>query len=94
MDGKIIMDDILPDEAGGPGKGLALPGDDETVTRSPTLFMNGQKYSGQRTPEAYKQALCARFETVPAEYATNLSSTAAASMGSCCESQGSLFFLL
>jgi glutaredoxin len=71
------------------GEGLALLKADETVTKSlkvtgsPTLFMNGQKYAGQRTPEAYKQAICARFETVPAECATNLSSTAAASTGSC-----------
>jgi uncharacterized Zn ribbon protein len=70
-------------------EGIALLRADEAVTKSlkvtgsPTLFMNGQKYAGQRTADAYKQALCDRFETVPAECSVNLSSQAAASTGSC-----------
>ena len=70
--------------------GIALLRADETVTKnlkvtgSPTLFINGQKYSGQRTPEAFKQFICARFETAPAECSVNLSVQAvAASSGSC-----------
>jgi glutaredoxin len=54
------------------------------VTGSPTLIINGQRYSGQRTAEAFKQAICARFETPPAECSVNLSAqTATASSGSC-----------
>jgi glutaredoxin len=70
-------------------EGMALLSADEKITKSlkvtgsPTLFMNGQKYAGQRTADAYRQALCARFETPPAECSTNLSTQAAASTGSC-----------
>jgi glutaredoxin len=54
------------------------------VTGSPTLIINGQRYSGQRTAEAFKQFICARFETPPAECSVNLSAQAvAASSGSC-----------
>jgi 2-hydroxychromene-2-carboxylate isomerase len=56
---------------------------DLLVTGSPTLFMNGQRYSGQRTAEAYKQGVCARFDTPPAECSVNLSTLAAASSGTC-----------
>ena len=60
-------------------EGIALLRADEAITKnlkitgSPTLMMNGQKYAGQRTAEAYKQAICARFETPPAECGVNLS---------------------
>ncbi len=71
-------------------EGIALLRADEAITKdlkvtgSPTLFMNGQKYAGQRTAEAYKQAICARFETSPAECSVNLSAQAVvASSGSC-----------
>ena len=71
-------------------EGIALLRADEAITQnlkvtgSPTLIMNGQKYVGQRTAEAYKQAICARFETPPAECNVNLSAQAvAASSGSC-----------
>jgi hypothetical protein len=53
-------------------EGLELVRADETITKkyqvsgSPTLIINGQKYSGQRTPDAFKQFICARFETQPA----------------------------
>ncbi len=71
-------------------EGMALLKADEAITQnlkvtgSPTLFINGQKYSGQRTPDAYKQFICARFDTPPAECRVNLSAqAAAASSGSC-----------
>jgi len=71
-------------------EGIALLKADEAITKnlkitgSPTLIMNGQKYVGQRTAEAYKQGICARFETPPAECSVNLSAQAvAASSGSC-----------
>jgi hypothetical protein len=69
---------------------LALLSADEVITKnlkitgSPTLLMNGQRYSGQRTAEAYKQGICTRFYTPPAECSVNLSAqAAAASSGSC-----------
>jgi len=75
--------------AGG-SEGLALLSADEAITKnfkvtgSPTLIINGQRYSGQRTAEAYKQGICARFENPPAECNVNLSAPAvAASTGSC-----------
>jgi hypothetical protein len=70
-------------------EGLALLMADEaigsrySVQSSPTLLVNRQVYSGPRTPEAYKQAICAHFVTPPAECGTTLSSQAAASTGGC-----------
>jgi len=55
-----------------------------SATASPTLFINGVKYAGARTPEAFKTAMCASFETAPAECATNLSSSAATSSSGGC----------
>jgi hypothetical protein len=75
--------------AGG-SEGLALLRADVAVTNSlkvgvsPTLILNGQGYNGQRTPEAFKQAICDRFETPPAECSVNLTGQpVAASSGSC-----------
>ena len=53
------------------------------ASASPTLFINGVKYDGARTPEAYKQAICNSFDTAPAECATVLSTTSTASSGGC-----------
>jgi predicted DsbA family dithiol-disulfide isomerase len=54
------------------------------ATASPILIINGIKYSGARTPEAYKQAICNSFDTAPTECGTILSSTqSAASAGGC-----------
>jgi glutaredoxin len=71
------------------GEGLALLAADEgfttkyQVTGSPTLLINGQRYSGARTPDAYKLAICSHFDTPPAECGVNLSSQAATASGSC-----------
>jgi hypothetical protein len=70
-------------------EGLALLKADETASTkdgayaSPTLFINGVQYSGARTPEAYKQAICNSFETAPAECSTVLSSASTAASGGC-----------
>jgi hypothetical protein len=71
-------------------EGLALLKTDEAAcdqygaSGSPTLIINGVRYSGARTPEAYKQAICNSFETVPAECSTVLSSASvSASTGGC-----------
>jgi protein-disulfide isomerase len=72
------------------GEGVALLGTDVAiaqkykVTGSPTIMINGQKYVGQRTADAYKQGICARFDSPPSECSVNLSAQAvAASSGSC-----------
>jgi hypothetical protein len=53
------------------------------ASASPTLVINGVKYAGTRTPEAYKQAICNSFDTPPAECTAALSSTSTASSGGC-----------
>lgn len=53
------------------------------VTGSPTLIINNVTYSGKRTPEAYKQAICNSFTTKPDACNTVLSSNATAAQGSC-----------
>lgn len=69
--------------------GLALlkadeaAGEKDRATASPMLFINGVKYSGARTPEAFKQAICNSFETAPAECSTVLSTTSASASGGC-----------
>jgi glutaredoxin len=70
--------------------GLGMLREDETnanqnsATASPTLLINGVKYSGARTPEAYKQAICNSFDVAPPECGTILSaSQQAASSGGC-----------
>jgi len=59
-------------------EGLALLKADEVLSEkdgasaSPTLIINGQEYFGARNPDAYKQAICDRFVTAPAECSTTL----------------------
>ena len=66
--------------ASGP-EGISLLKADEAdsnkngASGSPTLIINGVTYSGARTPEAYKQAICNSFENAPAECNTTLSTT-------------------
>jgi hypothetical protein len=86
----LSMDRAKIDTCAGGAEGLALLAADETrsakdnATASPTLFVNGVRYQGSRTPEAYKQAICNSFETVPAECSTVLSSApASGSAGGC-----------
>jgi hypothetical protein len=47
------------------------------VSGSPTIFIDGSSYSGGRTPEEFKTALCAAFDTKPAECNTALQGPAA-----------------
>jgi hypothetical protein len=49
------------------------------VTGSPTLIINGVEYTGSRTPEGYKEAICNSFTTPPAACNTTLSSAPASS---------------
>lgn len=60
-------------------------GDALGVRGSPSVFIEGESYSGGRTPEAYKQALCAAFDEAPDECNTVIGedSGAASAEGSC-----------
>jgi glutaredoxin len=53
------------------------------VSGSPTLIINGVTYNGERTPDAYKTAICNAFTTAPAECSQQLSTTGAATSGGC-----------
>jgi predicted DsbA family dithiol-disulfide isomerase len=53
------------------------------ITGSPTLLINGVKSNPARTAEGYKTAICASFNTAPAECSTQLSSTSTTATGSC-----------
>lgn len=70
-------------------EGMALLKADEVLSNkdgasaSPTLIINGQEYRGSRTPEAYKQAICDRFVTAPAECSTVLAAVQSAASGNC-----------
>jgi len=71
-------------------EGLALLKADEALSNkngagaSPTLIINGQEYSGSRTPDAYKQAICDRFVTPPAECSTTLPPVAGTAVSGGC----------
>ncbi|MFO8015825.1 MAG: thioredoxin domain-containing protein [Candidatus Woesearchaeota archaeon] len=53
------------------------------VRGSPTLMINDAKYSGQRTPESYKTAICSGFESAPESCAEELSDEGSAAAGQC-----------
>jgi protein-disulfide isomerase len=55
------------------------------VTGSPTLIINGVTYSGSRSSEAYKQAICSAFTTAPSECSQTIaeSNTTTSSSGGC-----------
>jgi predicted DsbA family dithiol-disulfide isomerase len=71
------------------GEGVALIQKEDAaaksngVSGSPTLIINGVKYNGGRTPESYKQAICAGFATPPAECSETLSTDGASADGGC-----------
>jgi hypothetical protein len=83
------MDSAKIDACATGAAGLGLLSTDEAAANaagayaSPTLIINGVKYTGARNPEAFKQAICNSFETAPAECSTVLSSTSAAASGGC-----------
>jgi protein-disulfide isomerase len=71
------------------GEGVALLKGEETasnangVSGSPTLLINGVRYNGARTAEAFKTAICNAFTTAPAECGQALSGATAQAAGSC-----------
>ncbi len=50
---------------------------------SPTLLVNGVKYSGKRSAEAYKTGICSAFTAEPIECSETLSTTEPAASGNC-----------
>jgi glutaredoxin len=71
-------------------EGISMIKDDERITTekqitgSPTLLINGQRYAGQRTAEAYKLAICSSFESPPVECNTVLSAQQAGQAAGAC----------
>jgi glutaredoxin len=55
-----------------------------SVSGSPTLIINGARYNGARTADAYKQAICSAFNKPPSECSKTLStSSESTSSGGC-----------
>lgn len=57
--------------------------DSYSVSGSPTLIINGKTYTGERTSEAFKDAICSGFDRQPDSCAQTLSSTSSTSSGGC-----------
>ncbi|MEM5793955.1 MAG: DsbA family protein [Candidatus Aenigmatarchaeota archaeon] len=54
------------------------------ITGSPTLIINGARYTGTRSSEAFKKAICSGFITQPSECSQNITSTSSSTpSGSC-----------
>jgi glutaredoxin len=72
-------------------EGLNLLKADEQLTEqygvsgSPTLIINGAAYSGGRSSEAFKQAICNAFTTSPTECSQTLSSSGGSSTSGGCQ---------
>jgi glutaredoxin len=77
------------DRCSGGSEGLSLLKADSAsaernrATASPTLIINGQRYTGARNPEALKKAICEHFETPPQSCNTPLSSQSSSAAGNC-----------
>lgn len=56
---------------------------ENSVSGSPTLLINGVKYTGGRTSDAYKTGICSAFEDAPDECEEELSSETTTASGSC-----------
>jgi len=73
-------------------EGLSLLAVDEQISNqygvsgSPTLVINGGQYSGDRSPDAFKQGICDAFNTAPSACSQAVgsgNSSSAASTGGC-----------
>jgi hypothetical protein len=53
------------------------------IQGSPTAVINGTQYSGARTADAFKTAICSAFTSAPTDCDTSLSTTGGTSSGSC-----------
>jgi glutaredoxin len=71
-------------------EGVELMREDEQVGNkygvrgSPTLIINGQRYSGARSSEAFKQAICSAFIEAPEECGGETLSTEEATVAGGC----------
>ncbi len=54
------------------------------VSGSPTIIINGVKYSGGRSPENFKTGICGAFKTGPSECSTVLSTAGASNTAAGC----------
>ena len=69
--------------------GLTLMGMDKLLNKqysvegSPTVLINGMLYSGGRSSEDLKQAICKTFDKQPAECQKTLSSAGTSSTAAC-----------
>jgi len=63
--------------------GEAALTDQLKVSGSPTLFVNGVEYSGDRTADGYKTGICNGFNTAPQECNQTLSSNGGTVQGGC-----------
>ncbi|MFH1332027.1 MAG: thioredoxin domain-containing protein [archaeon] len=57
--------------------------EENSVEGSPTIFVNGEPYEGGRAPDQFKEGICCGFKTEPSECSQTLSTTGAATAGSC-----------
>jgi len=57
--------------------------EENSVTGSPTILINGVNYQGQRTAEAFKQGICSGFNTQPSECSQTLTTQTATASGNC-----------
>ena len=64
-------------------KAEAALAEQNSVSGSPTLIINGVVYSGDRTADGYKQGICSAFNTAPAACSQALSATGSAASGNC-----------
>jgi predicted DsbA family dithiol-disulfide isomerase len=55
------------------------------VSGSPTIVINGARYSGARDSESFKQAICNSFTTAPSECSQTLSSSGGSSTSGGCQ---------
>jgi len=53
------------------------------VRGSPQVFINDKEYSGSRSPEAYKQAICSGFKNPPKECQQKLEESGGSAKGGC-----------
>lgn len=64
------------------GKELEL-GQKYGIQGSPQLIINGTEYTGERTAEAFKKAICSAFNSQPAECSQTLSTEGGSVSGGC-----------
>ena len=57
--------------------------EENSVSGSPTILINGVNYQGQRTAEAFKQGICSGFNSQPNECSQTLTTQTATASGNC-----------